>query len=39
MKILANDGIAPIGKENLEKANFEVITETVAQEDLIKAIY
>jgi D-3-phosphoglycerate dehydrogenase len=38
MKILANDGIAPIGKENLKKANFEVITETVAQEDLINAI-
>lgn len=38
MKILANDGIAPIGKENLEKAGFEVITETVAQADLITAI-
>jgi len=38
MKILANDGIAPIGKENLEKAGFEVITETVAQENLIQAI-
>jgi len=38
MKILANDGIAPIGKENLEKAGYEVITKTVAQEDLINAI-
>jgi D-3-phosphoglycerate dehydrogenase len=38
MKILANDGIAPIGKENLEKEGFEVITETVAQDDLINAI-
>ena len=38
MKILANDGIAPIGKENLEKAGYEVITETVAQDDLIDAI-
>jgi len=38
MKILANDGIAPIGKKNLEAANFEVITETVAQEDLIQSI-
>jgi D-3-phosphoglycerate dehydrogenase len=38
MKILANDGIAPIGKKNLEAASFEVITETVAQENLIKAI-
>ena len=38
MKILANDGIAPIGKINLEKAGFEVITQTVAQENLIDAI-
>ena len=38
MKILANDGIAPIGKKNLEDANFEVTTETVAQEGLIKTI-
>ena len=38
MKILANDGIAPIGKENLEKAGYEVITETVAQDDLINVI-
>ena len=38
MKILANDGIAPIGKKNLEKAGYEVITETVAQHDLINAI-
>lgn len=38
MKILANDGIAPIGKENLEKAGFTVVTQTVAQDDLINAI-
>lgn len=38
MKILANDGIAPIGKTNLEKAGFTVITETVPQADLIKVI-
>ncbi len=38
MKILANDGIAPIGKTNLEKAGFEVITENVSQENLINAI-
>ncbi|MCB0402287.1 MAG: D-2-hydroxyacid dehydrogenase [Flavobacteriales bacterium] len=38
MKILANDGIAPIGKQQLEAAGFEVVTETVAQEDLIQAI-
>lgn len=38
MKILANDGIAPIGKTNLEKAGFTVVTETVAQEALIETI-
>lgn len=34
-KILANDGIDAIGKELLEKAGFTVITEKVAQENLI----
>ncbi|MCB9359841.1 MAG: D-2-hydroxyacid dehydrogenase [Flavobacteriales bacterium] len=38
MKILANDGIAPIGKTQLEAAGFEVVTETVPQEQLIDAI-
>lgn len=38
MKVLANDGIAPSGKTALEKAGFTVVTETVAQENLIKAI-
>ncbi|MFT4757961.1 MAG: D-3-phosphoglycerate dehydrogenase [Vicingaceae bacterium] len=38
MKVLANDGIAASGKETLEKAGFTVVTETVAQEDLIKVI-
>lgn len=38
MKVLANDGIAAIGKQNLETAGFEVITEFVAQDDLINAI-
>lgn len=38
MKILANDGIAPIGKTQLEAAGFEVITETVPQTDLANAI-
>jgi D-3-phosphoglycerate dehydrogenase len=38
MKILANDGISPIGKKNLEAANYEVITEPVSQEELIDAI-
>lgn len=38
MKILANDGIAPIGKQQLEAAGFTVITETVAQNELINAI-
>lgn len=34
MKVLANDGIAPAGKERLENAGFEVITTKVAQEQL-----
>ena len=34
MKILANDGIAPGGKAQLEEAGFEVITTKVAQEQL-----
>ncbi|MEL6667989.1 MAG: D-2-hydroxyacid dehydrogenase [Bacteroidota bacterium] len=34
MKILANDGIAPNGKSQLEAAGFTVVTEKVAQEDL-----
>jgi D-3-phosphoglycerate dehydrogenase len=38
MKILANDGIAPIGKKNLEAGNFEVITDFVSQDELIKSI-
>lgn len=38
MKILANDGIAAAGKEQLEAAGFTVVTETVAQDDLEAAI-
>ena len=38
MKVLANDGIAPSGKEALEAKGFTVVTETVAQDDLIDAI-
>lgn len=38
MKILANDGISSKGKELLEKAGFTVITEKVAQDQLIKAV-
>ena len=38
MKILANDGISPSGKAALEAGGFEVITEKVAQDDLIDAI-
>ncbi len=38
MRILANDGIAPDGKELLEQAGFEVITEKIAQEDLASRI-
>jgi D-3-phosphoglycerate dehydrogenase / 2-oxoglutarate reductase len=37
-KILANDGIDSVGKILLEKAGFTVITEKVAQEDLIKEL-
>lgn len=38
MKVLANDGISQSGKDALEKAGFEVITTTVAQEQLISYI-
>lgn len=38
MKVLANDGIAPSGKEALEKAGFTVVTEKVEQENLEAAI-
>ena len=38
MKILANDGISQSGITALEKAGFEVLTTTVAQEQLISFI-
>jgi len=38
IKILANDGIDPIGKALLEKAGFVVDTETVAQDKLAEAL-
>ncbi len=38
MKILANDGISQSGIDALEKAGFEVITTTVAQEQLLNYI-
>lgn len=38
MKILANDGISPSGKQKLEEAGFTVVTETVEQGNLIEAI-
>ncbi|MGB5821315.1 MAG: D-2-hydroxyacid dehydrogenase [Saonia sp.] len=38
MKILANDGISKNGIDALEKGGFEVITATVAQEQLINYI-
>jgi D-3-phosphoglycerate dehydrogenase len=38
IKILANDGIDPIGKELLEKAGFQVDTQTVPQEQLAEAL-
>lgn len=37
-KILANDGIDAVGKELLEKAGFNVVTDKVAQENLAKEI-
>lgn len=38
IRILANDGIAEDGKLLLEEAGFEVVTEKVAQEDLMKEL-
>ncbi|TDQ12133.1 D-2-hydroxyacid dehydrogenase [Pedobacter metabolipauper] len=38
IKILANDGIDPIGKALLEEAGFVVDTETVAQDKLVDAL-
>jgi len=38
MKILANDGISKNGIKDLESAGFEVVTTSVAQEQLIKYI-
>ncbi|WP_242118728.1 D-2-hydroxyacid dehydrogenase [Aestuariivivens sediminicola] len=38
MKVLANDGISKSGIDALEEAGYEVITTTVAQEQLIKYI-
>ena len=35
IRILANDGIAPNGKKLLEDAGYEVVTEKIAQEDLM----
>ncbi len=38
MKILANDGISSVGKEQLESAGFTVITDKVEQENLASAV-
>lgn len=38
MKVLANDGVSKSGQVALEEAGFEVITTTVAQEQLTKYI-
>ena len=38
VKILANDGIESSAKEILSSKGFEVVTEKVKQEDLIKEI-
>lgn len=35
IRILANDGIAPNGKKLLEDAGYEVVTEKIAQDDLM----
>ena len=37
-KILANDGIHPLGKQLLENAGFEVITDKISQEQLPEKI-
>ncbi|MFA6278119.1 MAG: 3-phosphoglycerate dehydrogenase, partial [Pedobacter sp.] len=34
IKILANDGIDPIGKKLLEEAGFQVDTQTIPQDKL-----
>jgi len=39
MKILANDGIDAVGKQQLEAAGFTVITEKVAQEQLAATLH
>ncbi|MFM6975948.1 MAG: D-2-hydroxyacid dehydrogenase [Sphingobacteriaceae bacterium] len=38
IKILANDGIDPIGKDLLEKAGFQVDTQTIPQNELAEAL-
>lgn len=38
MKVLANDGISPLGEQILKKAGYTVETKTVPQEDLIDYI-
>jgi D-3-phosphoglycerate dehydrogenase len=38
MKILANDGISALGKQLLEEAGYNVITEKVAQDELAMAV-
>jgi len=38
MKILANDGISPLGQQLLEAAGHQVITDKVAQEQLASAV-
>lgn len=38
IKILANDGIDPIGKQLLEEAGFQVDTQTIPQDQLAEAL-
>src|SRR5690554_7384373 len=38
MRVLANDGISPSGREKLIKAGFDVVTEHIPQEKLVDYI-
>ena len=38
MKVLANDGISPLGKQLLEDNGYTVVTDTVPQDQLVETI-
>ena len=38
MKVLANDGISPLGEKMLKEAGYIIVTNTVAQDDLVNYI-